>query len=89
MNLINTVQAGVITDAPSISNVGMNILNFLLSVLGIFAIIALVLSGIMYFMIQDDKKKLRTAKNAIKYSILGMVIALGGMVVVKMIGQFF
>lgn len=86
---INTVHAGVITDAPSISNVGMNILNFLLSVVGIIAIIALVLSGILYLTAQDDKKRMQGAKRSMTYSILGIVLAMGGMILIKLMGQFF
>jgi hypothetical protein len=89
MRIIETVRAGVITDAPSISTVGMNVLNFLLSVVGIIAIISLVLSGIMYFAIQDDKKRLQNVKRAMTYSILGIIIAMGGMVLIRLIGQFF
>ena len=89
MNLINTAHAGVITDAPSISSVGMNILNFLLSVTGIIAIIALVLAGILYFASNGDEKKIQIAKRAMTYSILGIILAMGGMVFVYFIGQFF
>jgi len=35
MHIINIAQAGVITDAPSVSDIGMKVLFFLLSVAGI------------------------------------------------------
>lgn len=89
MSLINVAQAGVITEAPTISTVGIKILYFLLSVSEIIAIIALVLSGIMYFAIQGDARKMRAAKTAMTYSVLGVVMALGGMIAIKLIGQFF
>lgn len=89
MNLINIAHAGVITDAPSISNIGMRILNFLLSVVGIIAILALVLAGIVYFFSAGDTKNAELAKRIAKYAILGVVMAMGSMVVVNFIGQFF
>ncbi|KKQ53054.1 MAG: hypothetical protein US70_C0006G0024 [Parcubacteria group bacterium GW2011_GWD2_38_11] len=88
-SIINVAQAGVISDAPSISTVGMNVLFFLLSVVGIIAIIALVLSGILYLTVQDDKKRMQGVKRAITYSILGIILAMGGMVLIKLMGQFF
>lgn len=89
MNLINVAQAGVITSAPSISKVGMNVLFFLLSVAGIIAIISLVLAGTMYLIFAGDEKKIRTAKTAVTYSIMGIVLAMGGLIVIKLVGQFF
>jgi len=89
MHILEVAHAGVISDAPSISDAGMNILNFLLSVAGIIAIISLVLSGVMYMVFSGDEKKLQIAKRSATYSILGIVLAMGGMIFVKMIGQFF
>lgn len=90
MNLfINVAKAGVITDAPSVSRIGMNVLFFLLSVGEIIAIIALVLAGILYLTANDDRKRMETAKRAATYSVLGVIVALGGMIVIKMMGQFF
>ena len=89
MNLINVAQAGVISDAPSISNIGMNILNFLLSVAGIIAIIALVVSGAMYFMAMGDEKKMQKAKRSASYAVLGIIMSMSGMAVVLLIGKFF
>lgn len=89
MDFINVAHAGVITDAPSISSIGMKILYFLLSVSEIIAIISLVLSGIMYLAAQDDKKRMQAAKRAVTYSIMGIVLALSGLIAIRLMGQFF
>jgi hypothetical protein len=89
MYFINTVHAGVISSAPSISSAGINILNFLLSVAGIIAIISLVIAGSMYLIISGDEKKMQVAKRAMQTSILGIILAMGGMIFVRVIGQFF
>lgn len=89
MRFINIAHAGVISDAPSISNIAMNVLNFLLSVVGIIAIISLVVSGLLYFFSFDDKKRMQVAKRSVQYSIVGIALALGGMVLIRLIGQFF
>jgi hypothetical protein len=87
--LISIAHAGVITDAPSISSVGVKILFFLLSVAGIIAIISLVLAGALYFFSAGDEGRMKLAKRAMTASVVGIIMALGGMVVVNFIGQFF
>ena len=89
MRFINIAHAGVISDAPSISNVGMNVFYFLLSVVGIIAIIVLVVYGMKYLIAGGDDKMMQSAKKAVSYAILGIVFAMGGMIVVNLIGRFF
>ena len=89
MNFINIAHAGVISDAPTFQQIEINILYFLLSVAGIIAIMALVVSGVMYFFSTGDEMKMETAKKSAKYVLVGIVIAMGGMIIVKLIGQFF
>lgn len=89
MNFINIAHAGVISDAPTFKEVGANILFFLLSVVGIIAIIVLLVSGAMYFFSAGDQTRIETVKKSVKYAILGIIIAMGGMIIVKSISGFF
>jgi len=89
MKIIEIAHAGVISDAPSISTVGINILNFLLQVAGIIAIISLVLAGMVYALSAGDTKRAALAKHAVQASIVGIIMAMSGMIVVRFIGQFF
>lgn len=88
-HIINIAQAGIITDAPTFQNIGINVLNFLLSVVGIIAIIMLVVSAMLYFFSAGDEKKMQFAKKSATYAVLGIVIALSGMIIIKTIGLFF
>jgi hypothetical protein len=89
MDIINIAHAGVITDAPSFKNIGLNVLFFLLSVAGIIAIIGLVISGVRYFFANGDTGMMETAKKSAKYSLVGVILAMGGMILIKTVGQFF
>lgn len=89
MKLINIAHAGVINSAPSVSSIGMNILNFLLSVVGIIGIIGLVVTAMMYFNSFGDAKKMSAIKKYVQASFLGIALALGGMILIRLIGQFF
>lgn len=88
-HLIEIVNAGVITDAPTFQNIGMSVLNFLLSVAGIIAIIFLVVSGIMYFVSFGNENRMELAKRSAKYAIVGIILILGGMIIVRSVGRFF
>ncbi len=81
--------AGVITDATPLSQVLLNILNFLLSVAGIVGILGLVLAGIMYLTASGDQNRIRLAKTAAYASVIGLVIVFGVWVVFNQIGAFF
>ncbi len=85
MKLINTARAGIITDAPTVAEVLLNALTFLLQVFGALAIIGLVLSGIMYLTAAGSEKQVEKAKKAFYYSVIGIVIAMGGYILVKTI----
>ncbi len=85
MKLINTARAGIITDAPTVAEVLLNTLIFLLQVFGTLAIIGLVLSGIIYLTAGGNEKQIQRAKKAFDYSVVGIIVALGGWVIIKTI----
>ena len=85
--VINTAYAGVITDAPHISTVLFNVLQFLLLIFGSLAIIGIVFSGILYLVAVGDERKLRQAKKSFLYSIVGIIVALSGLIVIRLIAE--
>lgn len=85
---IKIAQAGVITDAPKLSGVGLKIFSFLLSVFGIIAIIGLAVSGVLYLTASGNENQIEKAKRAALYSVLGIIVALAAMVIVKTISSF-
>ncbi len=84
---MNIVHAGIITDAPTVAQVLLNALTFLLQVFGALAIIGIVLSGITYLTAAGSEKQIQKAKKAFGYSVVGIIIALGGYVLIKTIIQ--
>ncbi|MDD3487208.1 MAG: TrbC/VirB2 family protein [Candidatus Moranbacteria bacterium] len=65
-----------------------NTTKWLLSVFGFIAIIGFVLSGIMYLLAAGDEKTQERAKRAMIYSIVGVVVGLGGLVVIYAVNFF-
>ena len=67
--------------ATSVSDILVNFMNWLLGIFGFFSVIAFVVSGIQYLTAAGDDDQITTAKRNTKYSIIGIIIALSGLVV--------
>ena len=87
--LIEIARAGgIIANAPRFSQVLTNAFNYLLSIFGMLAIIGMIVAGIIYLTSSGNEKKIGTAKRAFIYSIVGIAVTLGAMVIIKTIGSF-
>ena len=70
------------------SDVGTIISNFLswaLGIFGVLALIAFVVSGIQYLVSAGNEDMIKTAKRNMTYSIIGVVVALSGFVIIQAI----
>ncbi len=68
-------------DAP-IYDIIAGAMDWLLAILGFIAIIGFVISGILYLTAAGNTKQIETAKTAMWYSILGVIVALVGYVII-------
>ncbi|MEP7163036.1 MAG: pilin [Candidatus Moraniibacteriota bacterium] len=59
------------------------IMNWLLGILGFIAIIGFVIAGILYLTAAGNEGQIEKAKNAMTYSIIGIIVALVGYVAVR------
>lgn len=73
----------------SVGTVLTTILNWLLSIVGIGGVIGFVVAGIMYLTAAGDEKKIGTAKTVMLYSIVGVVVAVIGLIAVAAIADIF
>ena len=78
-----------VTGALTLSEIALNVLNFLLSIVGILAIIMLVIGGIMYLTSAGSEDRAETGKKIVIYSIVGIFVALAALVIVSQIAAFF
>ncbi len=62
-----------------------NLLDWLLGIIGAIAVIAFVVSGAQYLMASGNEKIAEIAKRNMTYSILGVIVALSGMVIIQAI----
>lgn len=61
----------------------VGIMNWLLLIIGVIGVIAFVIAGILYLTSAGDDSKAKTAKQAMLYAIIGMIVALMGYVVIQ------
>jgi len=75
--------------ALTLTAIILNVLKFLLSIVGILAVTMLVAGGLMYMLSGGDQSRLETGKKIVLYAIIGLVVALVSLVIVTQIANIF
>jgi hypothetical protein len=78
---INAERSGLPTG--TIYNIIGSTLQWLLAILGFIAVIGFVISGILYLTAAGNEAQIEKAKNAMTYSIVGVIVALMGYVIIQ------
>ncbi len=65
--------------------VAMNVLRLLLSIVGILGIIGLIIGAIWMVASAGEESRLEMGKNAIKYAIIGIILAAGALVIIQQV----
>ena len=60
-------------------------INILFMIVGIAAVVVIIIAGVMMMTSQGDAAKIKTAKSAIIYAIIGLLIALAAFMIVNFI----
>ncbi|MFZ2154002.1 MAG: pilin [Candidatus Moraniibacteriota bacterium] len=66
-----------------ITGIIKNIMNWLLILLGIFGVIGFVIAGILYLTAAGNEDQMKKGKNAMTWSIIGIVVGLMGYVIIQ------
>lgn len=66
-----------------ISEIIINILNWLLTIIGFVAVIAFAIAGMMYLTSAGNDDQIKKAKTAMVNSIIGVIVAISGVVVLN------
>lgn len=78
-------QAPTGTNLPegSIRGIVENVMNWILGIVGVLGVIGFAIAGILYLTAAGDEGKIDTAKKAMLYSIIGVIVALLGLVIIR------
>jgi hypothetical protein len=75
--------SGTNLPASSLYNIISNIMFWLLAIVGIVGVIGFCIAGILYLTAAGDETRIGTAKTAMMYSIIGVIVALAGLVALQ------
>jgi hypothetical protein len=77
------------TNLPSGSIMGIvrNFMNWILILVGILGVIGFAIAGILYLTAAGDEDRIASAKKAMIYSIIGVVVALLGVVILRAVSS--
>jgi hypothetical protein len=68
----------------SIQHITKNLMLWLLSLITILSVISFIVSGV-YFILGGASGQLEVAKNWLKYSIIGLIVALSGYIIINLV----
>jgi hypothetical protein len=71
-----------------IEDILFNFMQWILAIFGFLAIITFVIAGIQYFMAAGNPDVAKKAKNHMVYSIIGILVALSGYIVILAVAGF-
>ena len=80
-------KPGGVPSAANANELILKIINWLLALIGSLAVLMIVVAGVMYITSGGDGDRVDTAKKYLTYSIIGLVVALLGYVIVLTIGN--
>jgi hypothetical protein len=76
-------KSGVIDQEPR--SLVLTILRYGLQLVAVLAVIAIVVSGVLYLISAGDEKKAETAKKALVYAIIGLVLIGAALMIVNLL----
>lgn len=79
--------AGTTLPTGSITGIITNIMQWLLGLVGLFGVIGFAIAGILYLTAAGDEGRIGQAKNAMVWSIVGVVVALLGVVIITAVNS--
>lgn len=79
------VSAGGGTGLPqsSLMDIVKNVMNWLLMMIGVFAVIGFAIAGVLYLTAAGNDDQIKKAKGAMMWSIVGVIVAIAGLVALK------
>lgn len=71
--------------SPTVEQLIANVANILLFIVGAIAVIMIIISGIRYVVSQGDSGAVKSAKDTILYSVIGLVVAIFAYAIVNFV----
>jgi hypothetical protein len=75
--------AGANIPGGTITAIIANIMTWLLGLVGFIGVIGFAIAGVLYLTAAGDEDRIAQAKKAMSYSIIGVIVAIVGVVILK------
>jgi len=79
---VSNVQTQSALPNSSIMEIVSNFMRWLLGIVGFIGVIGFAIAGILYLTAAGDEDRIATAKRAMTWSIVGVIVALLGVVII-------
>lgn len=83
-----STSADLVNEAKSIYDILLDVLRFLLTIIGVLALISFVVGGFQYLTSAGDRTKSENAKKIVLYSIIGILVSGSGVIIIRQIFKF-
>ena len=77
-----------VAGAQTLSQIALNVLDFLLGISGVLTLIMMIVGAIMYLTSAGEEERINTGKKIFWSSVIGIIIIMSSMVIVKQIANF-
>ncbi|HRZ95738.1 MAG TPA: hypothetical protein P5262_04225 [Candidatus Moranbacteria bacterium] len=77
------IPAGTGVPEGSVTEIIISVTQWLLYIVGFLGIIGFAIAGILYLTAAGDDDRITKAKNAMLYSIIGVIVAIAGVVALR------
>lgn len=74
---------------PTLVQIALNVLRFLLSIIGIITTIMLIVSGLTWMSSAGSDEQVKTAKSMAKAAVIGLTLAMAALIIVRQISLLF
>ena len=88
-SLFTVVAPFTATSTTTLTTVTGKIISLLLTSLGMLGVIGIVLGGVWYLTSGGNEDRSTLGKKTLIYSILGLAVAIGSLIIVKQVGALF
>ena len=80
---------GGIIGAPTIGDIAMNVIKFILGITGVATILAIIIGGLRYITSGGNQDQMEGAKKTLTYAIIGFVIIILAYMILTLIDKIF
>lgn len=84
-----TTNNAAVNSAMTLSQIALRVLNFLMSILGILALLMMVVGAMFYLTAAGDEKQVEKGKKIFQYAVIGVIVAMASMIIIKQVTVFF